>query len=73
MLSGFFLGENWHAVEIYAGVFQKIVIGVVVVAVVAFVARRVHQRGESAPERDEVTAAAQRSEPVGSRPAGTPR
>ncbi|MFJ6678552.1 DedA family protein [Microbacterium sp. NPDC091382] len=35
VLAGFFLGENWHIVEEYAGVFQNIVI-VVVVALVAW-------------------------------------
>ncbi|MEI2270322.1 MULTISPECIES: DedA family protein [unclassified Microbacterium] len=35
VLAGFFLGENWHIVEQYAGVFQNIVI-VVVVALIAW-------------------------------------
>jgi membrane protein DedA with SNARE-associated domain len=30
VLAGFYLGENWHVVEQYAGIFQKIVIAVVV-------------------------------------------
>lgn len=35
VLAGFFLGENWHIIEQYAGVFQNIVI-VIVVALVAW-------------------------------------
>jgi len=41
VLAGFFLGENWHIVEEYAGVFQNIVIVVVVALVVWFVVVRV--------------------------------
>ncbi|WP_417511188.1 DedA family protein [Microbacterium sp.] len=43
VLAGFFLGANWHIVEDYAGVFQKIVIAVVIVAVVVWVFLRVRQ------------------------------
>jgi len=39
--AGYLLGESWHLVEEYAGVLQKIVIGAVVLAVVAFVVVRV--------------------------------
>jgi membrane protein DedA with SNARE-associated domain len=39
--AGFALGESWHLVEEYAGVLQKIVIGAVALAVVAFVVMRV--------------------------------
>jgi membrane protein DedA with SNARE-associated domain len=39
--AGYALGESWHLVEEYAGVLQKIVIGLVVLAVIAFVALRV--------------------------------
>jgi len=41
VIAGFYLGENWHVVEQYAGVFQKIVIAVVVALVVWFVVGRV--------------------------------
>ena len=41
VISGFYLGENWHVVEQYAGVFQKIVIAVVVALVAWFVVTRV--------------------------------
>ena len=37
VLAGYQLGENWHRVEEYADVFQKIVIAVAIVAVVAMV------------------------------------
>lgn len=39
--AGYLLGESWHLVEEYAGVLQKVVIGVVALAVVAFVVHRV--------------------------------
>lgn len=38
---GFILGENWSLVEQYAGFFQYLVIGSVVIAVSVFVTRRV--------------------------------
>ncbi|MDO9378297.1 MAG: DedA family protein [Nocardioidaceae bacterium] len=41
VLAGYYLGQNWDAVEPYAGVFQKVVIALVVVAAVVFVLRRV--------------------------------
>lgn len=54
VLAGFFLGENWHIVEEYAGVLQNIVIVVVVVLVVWFVVVRVRaairSRRESAED-----------------------
>ncbi|MQA79611.1 MAG: DedA family protein [Streptosporangiales bacterium] len=43
ILAGYFLGENWHIVETYVGVFQKIVIAVVVLAVAWFVVSRVRR------------------------------
>ncbi|MGP6171668.1 DedA family protein [Microbacterium sp. A196] len=43
VLAGFFLGANWHIVEDYAGIFQKVVIAVVIVAVVVWVFLRVRQ------------------------------
>lgn len=43
IIAGYQLGENWHLVEQYAGVFQKIVIVVVAAAVVWFVATRVRK------------------------------
>lgn len=44
IMAGYFLGENWHVVEQYAGIFQKVVIAAVVVLVVAFVVRKVRER-----------------------------
>ncbi|MFY9634222.1 MAG: DedA family protein [Cellulosimicrobium cellulans] len=44
IMAGFFLGENWHVVEQYAGIFQKVVIAAVVILVVAFVVRKVRER-----------------------------
>jgi membrane protein DedA with SNARE-associated domain len=39
--AGFLLGENWHVVEQYAGIFQWVVIAVVVLAVVWWVTKRI--------------------------------
>ena len=41
IVAGFYLGESWHIVEEYAGVFQKIVIVAVIIAAVWFVAAKV--------------------------------
>lgn len=43
VLAGYFLGANWHVVEDYAGVFQKVVIAVAVVAVAVWITVRVRQ------------------------------
>ena len=43
ILAGYFLGANWHVVEEYAGVFQKVVVAVVVVAVAVWIVVRVRQ------------------------------
>lgn len=43
VLAGFYLGANWHIVEDYAGIFQKVVIAVVAIAVVAWIVIRVRQ------------------------------
>ncbi len=42
--AGFLLGENWHRVEAYAGVFQKVVIAGVVIGVGYFVYLRLRGR-----------------------------
>lgn len=47
VLSGYFLGENWHAVEQYVGVFQWIVIAVVLIFVLWWVIRRVRRIGRA--------------------------
>lgn len=54
VLAGYFLGANWHVVEQYAGIFQKLVIVVVAVAVIAWLVLRVRQiRRARAAARDE--------------------
>ncbi|MBW1601446.1 DedA family protein [Streptomyces sp. JJ66] len=40
VLAGYWLGDQWHVVENYVGVFSKVVLAAVVVAVVVFVGRR---------------------------------
>jgi len=63
--AGYALGENWHVVEEYAGVFQTVVVVVVALAVAWFVTTRVwrwvhdderpahaRRRGASAPAED---------------------
>ncbi|WP_285184633.1 DedA family protein [Rhodococcus sp. MEB041] len=47
VLAGYFLGENWHYVEDYASVFQYVVIGLIAVAVVVLVTKRVRRRRRS--------------------------
>lgn len=44
VLAGYYLGENWSAVEPYAEVLQYVVIGVVAVLVVYWVVRRIRSR-----------------------------
>ncbi|GIG89192.1 hypothetical protein Pen02_41280 [Plantactinospora endophytica] len=44
VLAGYLLGENWHVVEEYASVFQKVVIVLVVLAVGWFVIARLTRR-----------------------------
>jgi membrane protein DedA with SNARE-associated domain len=41
VIAGFYLGENWHVVEEYAGVFQKIVIVVVAGLLAWFLVTRI--------------------------------
>ncbi|WP_323958735.1 DedA family protein [Arthrobacter sp. JZ12] len=43
VLSGFYLGENWHIVEQYADIFQKLVIVVVVLVLAFFVVSKVRK------------------------------
>ncbi|MFD4429270.1 DedA family protein [Nocardia sp. NPDC058497] len=43
VFAGFALGENWHLVETYAGILQKAVLVVVLVAASVFVLRRLRQ------------------------------
>jgi membrane protein DedA with SNARE-associated domain len=48
--AGYLLGENWHRVEAYAGIFQKLVIAAVAIALVLFVVTRLRQRSKGDPE-----------------------
>jgi membrane protein DedA with SNARE-associated domain len=50
VVSGYFLGEQWYRVEAYAGVFQLVVIGAVMLAVCWWVVTRV--RSMRAARRD---------------------
>lgn len=47
VVAGYQLGANWHVVDEYAGVFQKVIIGLIAVAVVVFVVVRVRDRKRS--------------------------
>ncbi|MGW0062146.1 DedA family protein [Streptosporangium sandarakinum] len=51
VMAGYLLGENWELVEGYAGILSKVVLGVVALAVVAFVVLRVLRRGRHHAER----------------------
>lgn len=48
--AGYLLGENWHRVEAYAGIFQKLVLAAVAIALVLFVVTRLRQRSKGDPE-----------------------
>lgn len=43
VLAGFYLGENWHLVEQYADVFQKLVIAAVVLLLAFFIVSKVRK------------------------------
>jgi membrane protein DedA with SNARE-associated domain len=47
VVAGYLLGANWQVVDEYAGIFQKVVIGVMAAAVAAFVIVRVRERKRS--------------------------
>ncbi|MHA6631359.1 DedA family protein [Pseudonocardia sichuanensis] len=55
VLAGYFLGENWHIVEGYAGILSKAVLAAAVIAVVVFVARRIARRRRAVPVDDAPT------------------
>ena len=50
VFAGYYLGESWHIVEEYAGVFQKIVIAAVVVAAIWYIVTKIrsHRRKKAA-------------------------
>lgn len=56
VLAGYFLGEQWHVVEMYADVLQYAVIAIVGVAVAWFIVSRtralLHQRRDGSPAPD---------------------
>lgn len=52
--AGYLLGENWHLVEGYAGIFQKLVLAAVAIAVVLFVVTRLRQRSKPDQEDTQV-------------------
>lgn len=52
VMAGFYLGENWHLVEAYADVFQKIVIASVILLVGYFVVSKVLKIRRKRAEHD---------------------
>ncbi|MGD9482334.1 DedA family protein [Streptomyces sp. TRM70308] len=44
VMAGYWLGDQWHVVEQYVGVFSKVVLGVVALGVLVFIARRLFAR-----------------------------
>ena len=52
VVAGYLLGANWQVVDEYAGVFQKVVIGVVALAIVVFVVVRVREKRRSKSDVD---------------------
>ncbi|HEY0453732.1 DedA family protein [Actinophytocola sp.] len=50
VIAGYSLGANWQVVDQYAGLFQDIVIGLVVLAIVVFVVVRVRERRRTKAE-----------------------
>ncbi|KOV82287.1 DedA family protein [Nocardia sp. NRRL S-836] len=50
--AGFLLGENWHLVDSYAGVFQKLVLAALAIAFTYFVITRIRTRRRPAPISD---------------------
>ncbi|MEE1620820.1 DedA family protein [Zafaria sp. Z1313] len=49
VMAGFYLGEQWHVVEQYASVFQRIVIVVVALLVLAWIVARLRRRRSATP------------------------
>lgn len=47
VVAGYLLGANWQVVDEYAGIFQKVVIGAMVLAIAVFVTVRVRERRRS--------------------------
>jgi membrane protein DedA with SNARE-associated domain len=51
VLAGYQLGENWRVVQDYVGVYQKVVLAAVLVAVAVFVTARLRRRSGRKAER----------------------
>ena len=49
--AGYLLGDQWHIVEEYVGVFQKVVIVVAVLLVVWWLVRAIQRRRDQDPAR----------------------
>jgi membrane protein DedA with SNARE-associated domain len=47
VVAGYLLGANWQVVDEYGGIFQKVVIGIMAVAIVVFVVVRLRERARS--------------------------
>jgi membrane protein DedA with SNARE-associated domain len=47
VVAGYLLGANWQVVDQYAGIFQKVVIGIIALAIVVFVVTRLRDRKRS--------------------------
>lgn len=47
VVAGYLLGANWQVVDQYAGIFQKVVIGAIAIAIIVFVVVRVRDRKHS--------------------------
>jgi membrane protein DedA with SNARE-associated domain len=52
VVAGYLLGANWQVVDEYAGIFQKLVIGAIAVAIVWFVVVRVRGRKRENSDMD---------------------
>jgi membrane protein DedA with SNARE-associated domain len=50
VVAGYQLGENWHVVERYAGIFEKVVLAAVVLAIAVVVVRRVREHRRTQAE-----------------------
>jgi len=50
VIAGYRLGANWDAVEPYASLFQKVVIGAVLLVVIVFVVMRVRDQSRAGPD-----------------------
>ncbi|MGW8377058.1 DedA family protein [Streptomyces sp. ODS28] len=68
ILAGYALGSQWHLITEYVGVYSKVVLAAAVLAVAAFLLRRVFRAGSGRRRR----APGERDGPPGETPGGTP-